>query len=225
MDTYRATNTTNGKFYIGSTVNFEKRKNEHLRSTLEYPFHRALRKNPGVFEWEVWSDDSDEPILEQALLDMFYGTSHCYNLNPLADRPPDNSKNAVSNQKRREAMTGRTQTAETKQKIRNKAKGRKRPEITGLNHPFYGKKRPDIAQRMSGTNNPQYGLPREDNPHSKVIEVIHPDGTVRKYASIADAADELGCHRDSISRWAKSETPPVRGSLKGYKFRFATPER
>ena len=88
MDTYKATNTLNGKFYIGSTTNFKKRKKAHLRSKDNYPFQNALRKNPEAFEWEVWSDDSDEPILEQALLDMWFGCEQCYNLNPIANRPP-----------------------------------------------------------------------------------------------------------------------------------------
>lgn len=88
MDTYKATNTTNGKFYVGSTTNFKERKKAHLRSKESYPFQNALRKNPDVFEWEVWSDDSDEPILEQALLDMWYGKECCYNLNPSAKHPP-----------------------------------------------------------------------------------------------------------------------------------------
>jgi len=88
MDTYKATNTTNGKFYIGSTTNFEKRKKAHLNCTENYPFQNALRNNPEAFEWEVWSDDSDEPILEQALLDMWFGKECCYNLNPSATRPP-----------------------------------------------------------------------------------------------------------------------------------------
>jgi group I intron endonuclease len=88
MDTYKATNTTNGKFYIGSTTNFERRKVEHLSCTENYPFQNALRKNPDAFEWEVWSDDSDEPVLEQALLDMWFGKECCYNLNPYASRPP-----------------------------------------------------------------------------------------------------------------------------------------
>lgn len=92
MDTYKATNTTNGKFYIGSTTNFEKRKREHLRSDKNYPFQNALRKNPDAFEWEVWSDDSDEPILEQALLDMWFGKECCYNLNPSAKHPPRGSE-------------------------------------------------------------------------------------------------------------------------------------
>ena len=221
MDTYRATNTVNGRFYIGSSVDAEKRKMEHLRSTLEYPFHRALRKNPDAFEWEVWTDDSEEPILEQALLDMFYGTEQCYNLSPIANRPPDNSKNEVSNQKRREAKLGTTLSSETKQKIREKALGRKRPEITGENHPFYGKKRPDISERMSGEKHPLYGIPRENNPHSKPVEVTSPDGTTKKYPSIADVADELKCHRESVSRWIKTGSSPSRGNLKMYKFKFA----
>lgn len=90
MYTYKATNTTNGKFYIGSSTNFEERKKAHLRSKESYPFQNALRKNPDLFEWEVWSDDSDEPILEQALLDMWFGKEYCYNLNPSAKHPPRN---------------------------------------------------------------------------------------------------------------------------------------
>jgi group I intron endonuclease len=88
MDTYKATNTTNGKFYIGSSTNFTRRKEEHLNSRGNYPFQNALRKNPEAFEWEVWSDDSTEPVLEQALLDMWYGKECCYNLNPSAEHPP-----------------------------------------------------------------------------------------------------------------------------------------
>jgi group I intron endonuclease len=88
MCTYRVTNTTNGKFYIGSTKNFKNRKREHLRSTENYPFQNALRKNPEAFEWEVFSDDIDEPLLEQALLDMWFGKACCYNLCPTANRPP-----------------------------------------------------------------------------------------------------------------------------------------
>jgi group I intron endonuclease len=89
MNTYKATNTLNGNFYIGSTTNFEKRKKGHLNSKENYPFQNSLRRNPEVFEWEVWSDDSDEPLLEQALLDMWFGKECCYNLCPYAHRPPD----------------------------------------------------------------------------------------------------------------------------------------
>jgi hypothetical protein len=88
MDTYKATNTLNGKFYIGSTVNFQERKAAHLRSKENYPFQNALRANPGAFEWEVWSDDSEDRELEQALLDMWFGKEQCYNLSPTVSEPP-----------------------------------------------------------------------------------------------------------------------------------------
>lgn len=88
MDTYKATNTLNGKFYIGSTTNFEERKKAHLTSKDNYPFQNALRANPDAFEWEVWSDSSDGRELEQALLDVWYGKEQCYNLNPTASAPP-----------------------------------------------------------------------------------------------------------------------------------------
>jgi hypothetical protein len=88
MDTYISRNTLNGKFYIGSTTNFQERKLAHLRSKDNYPFQNALRKNPEAFEWEVYTDDSENRELEQALLDMFFGTEMCYNLSPVVSQPP-----------------------------------------------------------------------------------------------------------------------------------------
>lgn len=87
MITYLARNTRNGKFYIGSTTNFEKRKKEHLANRGSFPFHRALRANPDGFEWETFEDESEGRELEQALLDMFFGTEMCYNLSPSARCP------------------------------------------------------------------------------------------------------------------------------------------
>jgi group I intron endonuclease len=137
MDTYKATNTTNGKFYIGSTTNFERRKVEHLTCTENYPFQNALRKNPEVFEWEVWSDDSDEPILEQALLDTWHGKECCYNINPYASRPPSwegkrhrestrqkqsvsQTKNWEQNEERRLKVAGSSAQREWTQESRDK---------------------------------------------------------------------------------------------------------
>lgn len=88
MITYIARNTKNGKFYIGSTLNFQRRKKEHLTSKENYPFQNSLRTNPELFEWEILEDDSNERILEQSLLDMWYGKELCYNLSPRADAPP-----------------------------------------------------------------------------------------------------------------------------------------
>jgi group I intron endonuclease len=127
MFTYKATNTSNGKFYIGSTNNFEKRKKGHLKSKESYPFQNALRKNPKAFEWEVWEDNSDEPILEQALLDMFFGTGQCYNLNPIASRPPSHKGRKKTPEHRArigKAHKGRVKSPEECEKISRAKKGK-----------------------------------------------------------------------------------------------------
>jgi len=87
MITYIARNTRTGEFYIGSTINFESRKKQHLSVATGYKFHRALQKYPDCFEWETFEDDSSGRELEQALLDMFFGTEMCYNLSPSSAVP------------------------------------------------------------------------------------------------------------------------------------------
>jgi group I intron endonuclease len=150
MDTYKATNTKNGRFYIGSTNNFEKRKVEHLKSKENLPFQNALRKNPLAFEWEVHSDESDKPILEQALLDMWYGTEMCYNINPFASRPP-----LVRLCGEKNGMYGRAHTKVSRQKMSKSQQDRK---------PDSEETRKKKSLTKQGGNNPNYGLYGEDSP-------------------------------------------------------------
>lgn len=122
METYKATNTLNGKFYIGSTTNFQERKAAHLRSKDNYPFQNALRKNPEAFEWEVYTDDSENRELEQALLDMFFGTEMCYNLSPIANQPPPyewtEERRKVAGDRAREKGTDHLRTPEVIEKMK-----------------------------------------------------------------------------------------------------------
>ena len=55
---YIATNTINDKSYIGKSVNFKKRKRDHLRSAKykydNFVFHKAIRKHGEEnFEWNI----------------------------------------------------------------------------------------------------------------------------------------------------------------------------
>jgi group I intron endonuclease len=137
MITYIATNTRNGRFYIGSTLDLERRKEEHLKCH-DFPFQRSLRSDPTVFEWETWEDDSNEPVLEQALLDIWYGKEQCYNLSPFASRPPGNSgvpHTELTKQKISASMKGKntgeanpSKREEVRQKISNSKKGISRPQ-------------------------------------------------------------------------------------------------
>ncbi len=218
MDTYRATNISNGKFYIGSTTNFEKRKKEHLNSKKNYPFHNALRKSPEEFLWEVWSDDSDEPVLEQAMLDMWFGKEQCYNLSPNADRPPSYKGDS-------HPCFGRTGN-------KHPNFGKRNPSVSDSNRRRKGEKRPTQSEKMSGEKNPNYGKKSPElsernskrkgelNSNSKKVRVTHPDGSSIEFPSATVAAESLSCSSRVLARWAQNNSYVKRGRFTGYSFMY-----
>jgi group I intron endonuclease len=126
MITYIATNITNGKFYIGSTKDLEGRKKSHLSSGENYPFQNALRKNPELFVWEHWEDESDKRELEQALLDMWFGKEQCYNLSKNAYCPtPPPFRSEEHRRKIGLLHKGKKVSQETRDKISQSKKGKK----------------------------------------------------------------------------------------------------
>jgi len=176
MITYIATNTLNGKFYIGSTIDFHKRKINHVTCKVKSHFHHALRKNPEAFVWEIIEDDHSDPILEQALLDMWFGKKQCYNLNPVAGRPPSHK--------------GIKRTSEQVEKSAAKRRGVKRtPEqCERISKGLTGRKltpsQLESARRNSRVSNEK---------KKKKVEVTHiQTGEISVFESISDAQRALG---------------------------------
>ena len=209
MDTYRATNTLNGKFYIGSSVNFEKRKAQHLGSKKNYPFQTDLRQNPEAFEWEVQSDNCDEPVLEQALLDMWFGKEYCYNLNPIAERPPDQTgKNWWKNEFTQE-QTVRVEKPEGESWEKGVLQKSKDKQF-GENNPMYGR---------TGENNHLYGRTGSLHHRSKAVIAIEPDGTEWHFGSSREAARDLKINNGNLCcRYLKTGNVLKQGKFKGWRF-------
>lgn len=225
MNTYIAINTLNGKFYIGSSKNFEQRKKEHLGSKANYPFQNALRKSPEVFEWEVHSDGYEEPVLEQALLDMYFNTEQCYNLNPLAERPPNLSnttqwKNELLQKQKRglEKPKGESWEKGMLAKTRERRSGEKNA-MFGIPRTEEEKKK--LSEANSGENHPQYGRTGALSPNSKAVLAIKPDGTELHFGSAREAARELGINQGHLSsRYLKPGKQPKQGKWEGWQFRY-----
>lgn len=165
MITYIPINLSNRKFYLGSTINFERRWQDHLNSTCNYPFQCALRSNPDNFFVLISEDDGSETREEeQYYLDFYHGSEWCYNLSSDASAP----------------MSGRTHSEETIEKLKGRsfteemvAKRKKTWDQKYGGHPstgregcWKGKTRPDHSRRMSGEGNPMHGirLTGEKNP-------------------------------------------------------------
>jgi group I intron endonuclease len=176
MITYIATNTINGKFYIGSTVNFKKRKINHLTCKVKSHFHHALRKNPEAFVWETFEDNYSEPVLEQALLDMWFGKEQCYNLNPKADRPPSHK--------------GFKRTAEQVEKSAAKRRGAKRtPEqCKRISEGLIGRE-----FTPSQLENARRNLKNANEQRKKKVKVTNLlTNEIRVFESISEARRSLG---------------------------------
>ena len=192
MITYRAINTKNGKFYIGSTTDFERRKGSHLRCKNNYPFQKALQKDPEAFVWEVAEDDSDEPLLEQALLDMWFGTEQCYNLNPTADRPPN--------------LSGHRFSEATLNKRSQSRRGKPLPSLQGK--PLSKEHRSKISFNNLGKE----GLRGEANGNSKLTDEQRREIRERYIpgkrgeGSSSSLAKEYGVSKQQIIRVVKGKT-------------------
>lgn len=105
---YRIVNKINGKYYIGSSIDIDKRWKYHLseskQNRYKYPLYNAIRKygkDNFILEVIQQCDISDLEYIEQTYLDKHVGNKTCYNISNSVFAP----------------MRGRTHTTATKTKI------------------------------------------------------------------------------------------------------------
>jgi group I intron endonuclease len=129
-------------FYWGQTNNFKRREKEHLR-TLTNKKHRNILLRRAfdkyqTYEFEIISvieDPNERTEWEQDILDVWYGTENCANINPTAEAPfstkgmrlgPHSEEHRIKISSSNVGKHSHPHREETKAKIATSLKGQKR---------------------------------------------------------------------------------------------------
>lgn len=231
---YKIINVINNKFYVGSAVDFKRRKRlhwwrlrrgDHANKHLQASWNKHGEKAFTFVIVEECLKADDLLAMENVWLKEHVGKAYCYNIATDATAP------TLGMSGEKNYMWGRTfsHTPEAKLKIGRHSKGRRHRKESRDKIRAYliGKPRPaevraKIAAAVSGERNPNYGKPRDAAFLEKVsrrVVVIKPDGTATVYPSIKALREEVGLKPPTVNRALKSGLPLTRGPCKGWIFR------
>ena len=194
MVIYGILNKVSGKYYIGSAVNFSKRKSRHLKLLRENKHHSYLLQK----EW-------DENLFDFIILEKVLGKEF------LTEREQwwiDNTNSFYNICKIASSSLGVKRTEETKEKVRQANLGLKHPEWRneikskaqgGENHWTKKKSFSDEAKlKMSKTKKELYKNGYQ-SPVKKRIQQLNLDGSfVKEWDSATQVEKELGFNRKAI---------------------------
>ena len=232
MGIYKIINVVNNKFYIGSAVNFSRRKARHF-SELRHNKHnnRWLQSSwnkhgENSFVFAVVEEVQDKELLleaENRWLKEHVGKDYCYNIGVDATAPMLGMSGEASptwGYKHTpeaiaiitSASTGRKHTPEDIEKIRQHWLGKPKSAVV----------RAKISATLSGEGNYWYGKKRPDHGAkvSRAVVVTDPNGKVTEYASITVLREEMKLKPPTVNRALKSGKPLVRGPYKGWSFKY-----
>lgn len=186
---YAITNVKNGKSYIGSTINFQKRKREHWNLLIGDKHwnnklqHSWNKHGESAFQFHILEIVDDKTKLiesEQYWLDatQCHMRNKGYNICPTAA----NCLGRPVSEKTREKMRKKIWSPEMRMKMSKR--------IRGENHPFWGKHltsghkakigaahkgkivsaetRAKLSKALSGKNHPNFGKPMSEEQKAKI---------------------------------------------------------
>lgn len=232
MGIYKIINVVNNKFYVGSAVNFSRRKARHF-SELRNNKHnnRWLQASwnkygEAAFLFAVVEEVADKALLletENRWLKDHVGKDYCYNIGVDATAPHLGMSGELS------PTWGMQHTPEAKARIGAASKARvqskeekakRRQSMKG--HHVSTETRAKISTTLSGEGNYWYGKKRPDHSKkvSKMVVAVQPDGTKTVYESILKLREALDLKPPTVNRALKSSRPLVRGPFKGWIFRY-----
>lgn len=232
---YKILNTVNGKFYIGSAVNLQRRKTRHfseLRNGKHNNKHLQAAWNKygePAFTFAVVEEvpaDADLLAAENIWLAQVVGRADCYNIGVTATAPalglsgelsPTWGYKHTQEAKEKIAVTGRGRTVsvETRAKRSAKLKGRVISQ----------EQRAQISHTLSGEGNYWYGKKRPEHGE-KVSRAIrgYKDGVLqREFVSISMLRMVLEVTPPTVNRALKSGKPITKGKMTGWSFKYVDP--
>jgi group I intron endonuclease len=232
MGIYKIINVVNNKFYVGSAVNFSRRKARHF-SELRHNKHNNRwlqaswnKHGESAFVFAVVEEVQDKTLLlevENRWLKDHVGKEYCYNLGVDATAPMLGMSGESS------PTWGYKHTPEAIAIITSASMGRKHtPEdIEKIRQHWIGKPksaatRAKISATLSGEGNFWYGKKRPDHGAkvSKPVVVTDPFGKTMEYASISILREEIKLKPPTVNRALKSGKPLSRGPYKGWSFKY-----
>lgn len=231
---YKIINGVNGKFYVGSAVNFVARKRrhvwrlrrgDHVNKRLQAAWNKYGEAAFAFCVVEEVAADADLLSAENVWLHEHVGKAYCYNIATDAKAPQTGkygNKNSMwgktfshtpeAKAKISAASKQQIQTEETKTKRRQTMKG----------HAVATETRLKISAALTGEGNYWYGRKRPDHGAkvSRAVKVTDANGASTIYNSISDLRKALGITPTTANRALKSGVPIGKGKLAGYVLQY-----
>ena len=229
MGIYKIINVVNNKFYVGSAVNFSRRKTRHFSELRNGRHNNKKLQNAwakygeAAFVFVVVEEVQDKAVLleaENRWLKEHVGKDYCYNLGVDATAPmlgvsgrlsPTWGRKRTPEERAAQCWKGRKHTKEAKSKISASLKGHAVPTETRLK----------ISASLSGEGNYWYGKQRPDHGAkvSKPVLLISPKDRMQ-YPSIQALRDATGMKPPTVNRALKSGKPIARGKFTGFSIMY-----
>ena len=236
MGIYKIINVVNNKFYVGSAVNFSRRKSRHFSELrtgkhnnriLQSAWHKYGEQ---AFVFVVLEEVLDKSLLlatENKWLKEHVGAEYCYNIGVDATAPmlgmageksPTWGRKRTKQELTAQNWTGKRHTDASRAKISAKL----------LGHTISTDVRAKISATLTGEGNYWYGKKRPEHGAkvSRAVVAIQPNGAAQEYGSILMLREDLGLKPPTINRAVKTNKALTRGPFKGWIFKYLdTPQK
>jgi group I intron endonuclease len=238
---YKIINTKNNKFYVGSAVDFDVRRNRHLLALRKGTHHcahlqAAWRKyGAGAFIFVVVEDVPDSHDLldaENVWLHAHAAEDYCYNVARDAKAPMRNPSDETR-AKMSKAMLGRfagdkhyrfgqTVSDEVKEKIGAAQRGKPKAPDRVIT--------PEGRAKIAAAAEAGHYASFKGKQHSAASRKLMGDGIVvlpsgRRFDTITEMREALGVPIATVHRSLRSNKPIALGAHKGLSFQYQDPER